>query len=411
VRTPRTAPAGRRILIVGGSIAGHTAAQTARTLDPGARITLVTDEHHGFYSRLNLTRFLCEEIQRDDLFEIKPEWYAENQVHLLTDSRVIGLDPIKKTALLAEGRELEYDACILTHGSGANMPPFYRPELEGVHPLRTLDDVEKIAARARRGTCAAVIGGGVLGLEAAFGLVKRGAAVSVFEWAPHLMPRQLDRAGAALFAEMIRAKGIDPHTGTSVKELLGSRCVEGLSLADGSRFDAELVVMTTGIKPNIDWVRRSGIHCKRGVVVDDRMQTSTDSVFAAGDVAEWRGNVVGLWANAIEQAKVAAANTAGRISFYAGFLPVTVLKCLGIPLVSMGEIAEDGGGISSRIRHDLKSPGYCRIVFREGIPIGAVLLGTTSGMGEMRKLIENGLALEHLRRKLVPDDLAPAANA
>jgi nitrite reductase (NADH) large subunit len=141
------------------------------------------------------------------------------------------------------------------------------------------------------------------------------------------------------------------------------------------------------------------------------MQTSTDSVFAAGDVAQWRGNVIGLWNNAIEQAKVAAANAVGGASFYRGFLPVTILKCLGISLVSMGEIAEDGSGTTSKIKHDLKAPGYCRVVFREGIPIGAVLLGTTSGLGEMRKLIENGLELEHLRRRIVPDDMAPAANA
>jgi ferredoxin-nitrite reductase len=411
VRAATPAPAGRKILIVGGSIAGHTAAQTARSVDPGAQITLVTDERHAFYNRLNLTRFLCEEIQREDLFDIKPEWYAEQEIHLLTESRVIGLDPIKKTALLSEGRELGYDACILAHGSSASLPPFYRPELEGVFPLRTLDDVEGIAGRVRQGASAAVIGGGVLGLEAAFGLVKRGFAVRVFEYAPHLMPRQLDRGAAILFAEMVRAKGIETHENSSVKELLGSRQVEGLALADGRRFEAELVVLTMGIKPNIDWVRRSGIHCDRGVVVDDRMQTSTDSVFAAGDVAQWRGNVVGLWTNAIEQAKVAAASAAGGMSFYKGFLPVTMLKCLGIPLVSMGEIAEDGGSYSSKIRHDLKVSGYRRVVFREGIPVGAVLLGSTVGMGEMRRLIENGLELEHLRRKVVPDDMVQAANA
>jgi len=410
-RDEKVAPAGRRILIVGGSIAGHTAAQTARSVDPGAQITLVTDERHGFYNRLNLTRFLSEEIGREELFDVRSEWYAEHQIKLLTESRVIGLDPIKKTALLSEGRELEYDSCILAHGSAASLPPFYRHELEGVFSLRTLGDVEDIAVRARRGANIAVVGGGVLGLEAAFGMVKRGAVVKVFEYAPQLMPRQLDREAAALFAEMVRAKGIEAHTDSSVKELLGSPRVEGLALADGRRFEAELVVLTTGIKPNTDWVRRSGIHCDRGVVVDDRMQTSTDAVFAAGDVAQWRESVVGLWTSAIEQAKVAAVNAAGGNSSYRGFLPVTILKCLGIPLVSMGEIAEDGGGYSSRIRHDLKGSTYRRVVFREGIPVGAVLLGSTQGMGELRKLIENGLELEHLRRRIVPDEMVQAANA
>src|SRR5262249_41783513 len=202
---------GRRILIVGGSIAGHTAAQTARALDPEARITLVTDER-GFYNRLNLTRYLAQEIQRSELFDYRPGWYEENQIALVTETRVISLDPIQKSALLAEGRELEYDACILAHGSSATAPPFYRRDLEGVYLLRTLDDIEAIIAEATPGARVAVIGGGVLGLEAAAGLTKRGAAVRVFEHLSHLMPRQLVRAAAGLLAEMLRSKGIEHHT-------------------------------------------------------------------------------------------------------------------------------------------------------------------------------------------------------
>jgi nitrite reductase (NADH) large subunit len=181
-------------------------------------------------------------------------------------------------------------------------------------------------------------------------------------------------------------------------------------LADGRRFEADLVIVSTGIKPNIDWVKRSGIHCNGGVVVDDCMQTSADGIFAAGDVAEWRGQVIGLWTNAIEQAKVAATNAVGKMAFFQGFLPVTILKCLGIPLVSIGEIKEDSDEIISKVKHD-PSGTYSRVIFRDGIPIGGILLGTSSGMGEMRKLIEAGRELEQLRRKVVSDDMAAAASA
>jgi ferredoxin-nitrite reductase len=402
-------PAGKRLLIVGGSIAGYTAAQALRSFDTAAQITLVTDEPYPFYNRLNLTRLLAGEVERKDLFDYQANWCEENQVAVLTNTRAIGVDPIKKNILLAEGRELAYDSCILTHGSSANVPSFYRSGLAGLYLLRTLDDVEGIMAQTRSGTKVAVIGGGVLGLEAAYGLVKRGADVKVFEYMPRLMPRQLDPSSAELFGEMVRAKGIEPFVGVGVKELAGRDRVEGLVLADGRSFRADLVVVSTGIKPNIDWVKRSGIDCNLGITVDDRMKTSADDVFAAGDVAEWRGQVVGLWTNAIEQAKVAAASAAGKIAFYRGFLPVTILKCLGIPLVSMGEILEDTGGITSKTRHDLKGGVYRRVILRDGIPIGGILLGTTEGMGEMRKLIENGLELEQLRRKVVPDDLALAS--
>jgi nitrite reductase (NADH) large subunit len=147
------------------------------------------------------------------------------------------------------------------------------------------------------------------------------------------------------------------------------------------------------------------VQCQRGVVVDDRMATSAPDVYAAGDVAEWRGQVVGLWTNAIEQAKVAAASALGRPAFFQGFLPVTILKCLGIDLVSMGHIQEDGEAITSRVTRDPGAGTYRRVVFRLGIPVGGILLGTSRGMGELRQLIEGGLELEKLRLKVVPDEV------
>ncbi len=404
----RAKPAGKRILIVGGSIGGHTAAQTARALDPEARITLVTDERHSFYNRLNLTRFLAEELRREELFDYGPGWYEESKVGVLTGTRVIGIDPLQKAALLAEGRELPYDACILTHGCAGATPPFYREGLGGVYPLRTLEDVERILAHTRPRARVAVIGGGVLGLEAAYGVKKRGAAsVQVFEYMPQLMPRQLDRAAATLLLELVGAKGLECFPGVGVQEIVGQQKVEGLVLADGRCFEADLVIVSTGIKPHVDWVKRSGIQCNRGVLVDDRMQTSAPDVYAAGDVAEWHGQVVGLWTNAIEQAKVAATNAVGRIGFFQGFLPVTILKCLDVDVISIGEIKEDGDAITSNVT---AGPGtYRRVVFRHGIPVGGLLLGTSSGMGELRRLVERGLELEGLRRKVVPDEVLASA--
>ena len=404
VATTRPRPTGKRLVIVGGSIAGHTAAQTARSLDPTAQITLVTDEPHTFYNRLNLTRFLAGEVTREALFDYPSAWYAEQHVEVLTETRVIALDPIKQLALLSEGRELPYDACILTHGSAASTPPFYRADLPGVFLLRTLADVQDIAEQVRPGTQVAVIGGGVLGLEAAYGLVTRQATVRVFELAPILLPRQLDQAAAALFTAMVRDKGIAPYMRVGVQELLGNERVEAVQLADGQRFEADLVLVSTGIRPNIDWVKRSGIHCARGVLVDDGMQTSAEQVFAAGDVVEWQGQVVGLWSNAIEQAKVAAANAVGQTAVFRGCVPVTILKCLGIPLVSMGEILEDSDTVTSRVQHDEAARTYRRVIFRHGLPVGGLLLGTTRGMGDMRKLIEGGLELERLRQQVVPDE-------
>ena len=400
--TSRPRPSGKRLLIIGGGIAAHTAAQTARQLEATAQITLVTDEPHTFYNRLNLTRFLAGEVQRADLFDYAPTWYEEQQIEVLTGTRVIGLDPVQKVALLHEGRELAYDACILAHGSAPAIPPFYRADLAGVFLLRTLEDVDGIMAAMQPGARVAVIGGGVLGVEAAYGLMTRGAAtVQVFERLPRLMSRQLDQAGAALFTAMVRDKGLTPHVGVEVQELLGTPRVEGLRLADGQEFAADLVLVSTGITPHTDWVKRSGIHCRRGVLVDDRMQTSSEGVFAAGDVAEWQGQVVGLWANAIEQARVAATNAMGKVTFFRGYVPLTILKCLGIPLIAIGDILEDGDGVTSQVVHDAEAGTYRRVIFRHGLPIAGLLLGTSQGMGDMRQLVEGGLALERLQQQVL----------
>jgi nitrite reductase (NADH) large subunit len=396
------------VVVVGGGIAGHVAAETVRGLDPQARITLLSDEP-AFYNRLNLTRFLNREVERASLFDYADSWYADRRLERRAGVEVIGLDPIKKALLLAEGRELEYDAVVLAHGSAAAVPPFYRHGLARLHPLRTLADVEAMAAAAADGTRVAVIGGGVLGLEAAFGLARRGAAVQVLEYLPRLMPRQLDGAASDLVAAALAAAGISVLTGVTVAEILGADRAEGVRLADGRTIPADLVVTSTGIQPNVSWVKRSGVRCGRGVEVDDRMKTSAPDVYAAGDVCEWRGQVAGLWANAMEQAKVAATNAAGKMAFYQGVVPTTLLKCLPLPVASVGEIAEDGGEVTSTVKRDAAKGTYQRVVFRQGIPVGAILVGTSSGLGELRRLVEQGHELRRLRQRVLPEEVAVTA--
>ena len=219
--------------------------------------------------------------------------------------------------------------------------------------------------------------------------------------AEHVMPRQLDADAGALLGDLVKDHGIALVTGAQIQAMLGDERVDGLALADGRRFDVDFIVVSTGIAPNIDWVQPAGITCARGVLVDDRMRTSAPDVYAAGDVVEWRGQVVGLWTNAIEQAKVAAANAVGRPAEFAGFVPVTILKCLGIPLFSIGSILADGGEVTSQRVLDPVSRVYRRVIVKNGLPVGGILLNTTEGMAEMKKLVEGSVQIERLRRSLL----------
>jgi NAD(P)H-nitrite reductase large subunit/rubredoxin len=406
---PKVAPSGKRILVVGGSIAGHTAAHVCRELDPSARITLATDEKHRFYNRLNLTRFLASEVDREQLFDFSESWYAEQQIEVVTESRAIALDPWGKRVVFASGVELGYDALILAHGSSAAVPRFVR-DLPGVLLLRTLEDTEQILAAVATGARVAVIGGGVLGLEAAYGAKKQGAAeVSVFEYFPRLMPRQLDALAGELLAELVGDKGIAVHTGASVRAILGAERAEAVELEDGRTFPADLVLVSTGIAPNVDWVKRSGVDCARGVLVDDRMRTSAEDVYAAGDAVEWRGQVVGLWMNAIEQAKVAAASAVGRPAEFTGYVPATTLKCLGIPVFAIGDSTAEGVDVTSQV---VSEPGrriYWKLVSRGGLPIGGILLNTVEGMVEMKKLVEATAAIGRVSRSVLAEALPDAS--
>ncbi len=403
--TPASARRGRRVVVVGGGIAGRMAARSARAADPEARVTLVSEEE-AFYERLALTRFLAGEIERPALFAGSGK-EAENDVERIAPARAIAIDPVGKTLLLEEGREIEYDALVLAHGSGPAVPSFHREGLVGLTLLRTLPDADAIVAAIADGTRVVVVGGGVLGVEVAAGARKRGGRVHLLERGARLMGRQLDGVASRRLAAALAEREIQVETGVRVSEILGTDSVTGVRLAGGRTLDADLVVVCTGIVPRVDWVKRSGIRCARGIVVDDRMQTSAPNVFAAGDVCEWRGRVAGLWADAEAQARVAGANAAGanaagETASYAGIVPTTVLKCVGLGVASLGEIVEDGGDVTSAVVEDRDAGTYKKIVFRSGIPIGAVLVGSGLGVGQVRQLIESGRETARLRDSVLP---------
>ena len=186
----------------------------------------------------------------------------------------------------------------------------------------------------------------------------------------------------------------------NITSLRGEKTVEGIELNNSEFYPAGLVLVSTGIRPQIDWIKKSGIHCERGILVDDGMHCSSPDVFACGDVAQWEGNVWGLWNPAVEQARVAGTNASGGEARFRGHLPITLLKCLGIPLVSMGDILEDGPDITSKTLEEAGS--YKRIIFDNGIPVGAILLGTMQGLGDIRKLIESGTEVRGIKKTVLP---------
>jgi nitrite reductase (NADH) large subunit len=392
-----------RIVIVGGGVAGLSAAESARQHAPDAAVTLIHKEPDPPYNRLNLTRYLAGEVKASELPLRSAAWYAERRIDLVAGD-VVRVDRQGRLIELRSGTMVGFDKLVLANGSHPFVPPLMGAARGGVLSLRTKAHAEQILERARPGTHCVVLGGGLLGLETAGALARRGADVTVLEGFAWLLPRQLAQPGGVLLRERIEALGVEVRCNARAAEIVGDEDARALRLADESELAADLVVLATGVRPNSHLARQCGLAVKGGVVVDDQMRTSDEDIFAAGDVSEHRGIVYGLWPAALLQGRVAGTNAAGGESNFAGIPPATQLKVLDIPVFSIGQFMPTDGGYQVLERQ--AGGTYQRVVCRDGTLVGANLVGDTALAGPIREAVQSGLQVAEaaqLLRDLLPD--------
>jgi nitrite reductase (NADH) large subunit len=376
----------RRILIVGAGVAGLTAAEQARQAAPRAEIVLVTREDAMPYYRLNLTRMLAQEVDSSSLAMKPPTWFEAERIALV-HGEVIELNLERKFALLRDNRTLEFDELVLATGAHAFVPPIPGANKDGVHVLRTLEDARQIEAELRPGSKAICIGGGLLGLETAYGLARRGFEVTVLEGFASLLPRQLPLPAGVLLQRHVEERGIHVMCGAKVKELCGDERVGSVRLESGHELVADLVILSAGVRPNSHLARRAGLEVGNGIVVDDHLRTSHPSVLAAGDVAEYRGAVHGIWPTAFSQGQVAGRNAAGAAVRYEATPPSNRLKVADVELLSIGLVSPSDG--SYHIYDQQTQGSFLRLVSRDGRLYGAALLGDLGLAGLIKDAIES----------------------
>jgi nitrite reductase (NADH) large subunit len=380
------------ILVIGGGIAGQSLCERVRERDRDVPLTLLCKEPELPYDRVALSQLLAGETTREELRLRPNEWYADNGIEVrFAAAEDLGLDT--GTCLLSDGAVIEYDRAVVCTGSDPLLPPLEGIDLPGVIAFRDPTDCAAIAARARNARHAVVIGGGLLGLEAARGIAGLGCRTTVVHLVDRLMERQLDGGAAGLLLTAMPELGIDVRLETQTTALVGVSAVAGLRFADGGELEADLVVVSIGIRPQVELARRAGLVIERGIVVDDAMVTSHPRALAVGECAQHRGVVYGLVAPIHEQAAAAAESlTRGRGS-YAGSVPSAKLKVVGVDLVSVGEAA----GAREIVAADSASGSYRKLVVdADGKAAGAVLLGDTRG---------HELLLEKVRCREPVDDL------
>ncbi|MGQ0457900.1 MAG: NAD(P)/FAD-dependent oxidoreductase [Hyphomicrobium sp.] len=389
----------RRLLVVGSGMASLRLLEELTVLARDVfDITVVGEESEPAYNRVLLSPLLAGEIAIDDVRTKSRNWYADQGVHLVTGASVVRIDAKAKRADLSTGDALSFDVCVLATGSAPIRLAVPGADLAGVEVFRSLADIPRMLAAAQTGGRAVVIGGGLLGIEAAYGLKRGGADVTLLHVMDRLMERQLDAEAAALLKSAIERKGVHVALNADTSRIEGATAVEYLTLRDGRQFPASLIVMAVGVRPRIELAKSAGLACGRGVVVNDRMETSAPGIYAIGECAEHRGCVYGLVEPAYEHARVAACVLAGKATAYGGTVLATNLKVSGVPVFSAGDF--DGAGAEPIVWRDSAASAYRKFIVRDGKLAGVVLLGDTTDALWYRDLIRSGEKIARFRSSL-----------
>ena len=381
------------IVIIGGGIAGLSAAEAARGGAPAASVTLICQEADLPYYRLNLTRYLAGEITASELPVHPASWYAERRITVVNDAEVVAIDRAAGSVSLKRHPALPYDKLILTMGAHPSVPPIPGTDRDNVVTLRTCRDAEVILRQGQAGTRCVIIGGGVLGLEAAAALARRKVQVTLVEGFDWLLPRQLNRAAGERIAEEVLAQGITLVCSARVKELQGGGEVRAVVLESGEILPADLVIISAGVRSNSYLARMAGLDVNNGVVVDQHLCTSDPDIYAAGDLAEHLGLVYGTWAPSQFQGTIAGLNAAGAGAVFAGIPRSNSLKVLGVDLFSIGLVHPDD---ASYLVFEAEQGPYQLFVFRDSHLVGAILLGDTSIAPALKRLIETNASCADL---------------
>ncbi len=393
-----------RLVVVGNGMAGIRTVEELLKLMPGMYdITVFGAEPHPNYNRILLSPVLSGEQQFDEIVLNPLAWYAEHGIHLHVGKEVTRIDRVKRKVIAADGTEAPYDRLLLATGSLPIVLPVPGKDLKGVIGYRDMHDTQTMIDTATRKRHAVVIGGGLLGLEAANGLKQRGMQVTVVHLADWLLERQLDPVAGQLLQRSLSERGLEFRLGSSTTELVGNADgdVVAVKFSDGSEVPADLVVMAAGIRPNIALAQAAGIHCTRGIVVNDTLQTFDPRVYAVGECASHRGIAYGLVAPLFEQAKICANHLAGfGIGIYRGSVASTKLKVTGIDLFSAGDFM-GGEGSEEIVLSDPAGGVYKKLVLKDDKLVGACLYGDTNDGAWYFQLLKDASPIGERRERLM----------
>lgn len=384
------------ILIIGSGIAGLSAAQAAREAAPDCRVTILSDDSHAPYYRQRLCEVLEDETKAGALSLHPASWYGEQGFDLRLNQKVTSLDTAKKLVRLGDGGALPYDSLILASGSQSLVPPIKGADLPGVETLWTMEDALRISRRIGAAKSGIVIGGGLLGLEAAHALHRRGLNSLILERLPRLMMRQLDERAADIFTAQVEKEGTHVTTEAFIEEITADAQgrAAGVRLKDGSLHPADLILISAGVKPRLDFLQGSGIAADRFITVDAHMRTNVPDVYAAGDCAIFDSRWYGLWPIARQQGIVAGQNAAGLETACEMPVPPYLLKTMGTQIASAGLVEASGltREAMERLHQEIMDKAelfqYAKKLYVGDTLTGFILLGDTKAFSSLSRQLK-----------------------
>ncbi len=408
VQVPRTLRR-TRLVVAGNGMAGMRTVEELLKLGVADRfsITVFGAEPRGNYNRILLSPVLAGESQADEIMLHRPGWYTRRGITLHAGDPIVEIDRKNHNVRSRNGVIAGYDRLLIATGSDPVMLPLPGRELPGVLTFRDLDDVRDMLAASDTGKRAVVIGGGLLGLEAAHGLSLRGMHVTVVHLLDTLMERQLDAPAGALLKAALEKRGIEFRMRARTQHILGEQRVAGVRFDSGEEIPADLVVMAVGVRPNIELAKKINLACDRGILVDDTLQTYDPAIYAVGECVQHRRQTFGLVAPLWEQARICAQHIAEiGVSRFSGALNATQLKVSGIEVFSAGDFSESPAR-ESLVLSDKRRGIYKRVVLEGNRVCGAVLFGDTREAARLKELIADQSDVGPIRDQLLFD--APAA--
>ncbi|MDB5500933.1 MAG: hypothetical protein JWR89_835 [Tardiphaga sp.] len=388
------------VIIGNGMAAARLVDELAKCALGRYAIAVIGDEPRLAYNRVLLSSVLAGEATSEEIELRSASWWRDRGVTLKYGSMAAAIDMEAREVEVANGKRVPFSKLVIATGSSALRLPVPGADLAGVHTFRDSRDVDLLLELAANKKRVVVVGGGLLGLEAAYGLAKAGSSVTLIHLMDRLMERQLDAAAAALLKTLVERKGVTVLLNANTANIYGEHSVEGVELKGGRKLDADAVIFAAGIRPNISLAREAGVAVNRGIVVDDQMATGTENIFALGECAEHRGTCYGLVEPAYEQAKVLATHLAGRASAYTGSVLATNLKVSGVSVFSAGDFMAAEGS-ETLLLNDIRRGIYKKLVIAAGCLTGAVLVGDTQDALWYLELIRSGAPVDGIRADIM----------